>query len=136
VIIGDATLRTTLDAARVEHARAIAVLTEDDMVNIETAIVVREILGTDQAPQERPIPVVLRILDRDLGDTVERDGKPTELHPRHDTRLHAGETAYLVGPHHELLETLRKGQRDNRPHRHHPVATTVDGLGLGDAQHC
>jgi len=205
VIIGDATLRTNLDAARVEHARAIAVLTEDDMVNIETGIVVREILGADQNPHGRRIPVVLRIFDRDLGDAVgtrldfnfvrstvdlstpwfigaamglevvgtfsvgqhsfmvggvrvqpgseldgrqivelstrtrviaiERDGQPTELHPRRDTRLHAGETAYLVGPYHELLETLRKGQRDNRPHRRHPVTATVDRLGLGDSQH-
>jgi Trk K+ transport system NAD-binding subunit len=66
---------------------------------------------------------------------VERDGLPTELHPHRDTRLRAGETAYLVGPYHELLETLRKGQSDNRPHRRHPVASTVDRLGLGDSQH-
>ncbi|MBW8712347.1 MAG: NAD-binding protein, partial [Mycobacterium sp.] len=33
VILGDATLRQTLQAARVEEARAIAVLTQDDMVN-------------------------------------------------------------------------------------------------------
>ena len=205
VIIGDATLRTNLEAARVEHARAIAILTEDDMVNIETGIVLREILGTDQTPPGRRIPVVLRIFDRDLGDAVgsrldfnfvrstvdlstpwfigaamglevvgtfsvgqhsfmvggvrvqpgseldgqqivelstrtrviavERDAQPTELHPRRDTRLHAGETAYLVGPYHELLDTLRKGQCDNRPHRRHPLASTVERLGLGDTGH-
>jgi K+/H+ antiporter YhaU regulatory subunit KhtT len=33
------------------------------------------------------------------------------LHPRRDTWLSAGDTAYLVGPHRELLDTLRKGQR-------------------------
>jgi Trk K+ transport system NAD-binding subunit len=205
VIIGDATLRTTLDAARVEHARAVAVLTEDDMVNIETGIVLREILGPEQTANGRRIPVVLRIFDRDLGDAVgnrlefnyvrstvdlstpwfigaamglevvgtfsvgqhsfmvgglrvqpgsdldglriselstqtrviavERDGLPTEVHPHRDTRLHAGETAYLVGPYHELLETLRKGQHANRPRRQHPTVSTVDRLSLGDPQH-
>jgi K+/H+ antiporter YhaU regulatory subunit KhtT len=34
-----------------------------------------------------------------------------QLHPRRDSRLSAGDTAYLVGPHRELLETLHKGQR-------------------------
>jgi hypothetical protein len=66
---------------------------------------------------------------------IERDGSPAELHPRRDTRLRAGETAYLVGPYHELLETLRKGQRANRPHKTHPAASTVERLGLGDPQH-
>jgi K+/H+ antiporter YhaU regulatory subunit KhtT len=32
-----------------------------------------------------------------------------QLHPRRETRLRAGDTAYLVGPHRELLETLRGG---------------------------
>ncbi len=45
VIFGDATLRQTLEAARVDTARAVAVLTENDMVNIETGIVLRETLG-------------------------------------------------------------------------------------------
>jgi Trk K+ transport system NAD-binding subunit len=205
VIIGDATLRTTLDAARVEYARAVAVLTEDDMVNIETGIVLREILGPDQSPHGRRIPIVLRIFDRDLGDAVanrlefnyvrstvdlstpwfigaamglevvgtfsvgqhsfmvgglrvqpgsdldgmriselstqtrviaiERGGLPTELHPHRDTRLRAGETAYLVGPYRELLSSLRKGQHANRPRRLHPTASTVDRLSLGDPQH-
>ena len=39
--------------------------------------------------------------------------RPTTLHPRRDTRLTAGDTAYLVGPYRELLETLHKGQRDH-----------------------
>ena len=180
VIIGDATQRNTLEAARVEHSRAIAVLTDKDMVNIETGIVLREILGLDQSPHGQRIPIVMRIFDRDLGDAVghrlgfqyvrstvdlatpwfigaamglevlgtfsvgqrsfmvggvrvqpgseldgvqmfelsthtrviaiERDGEPEVLHPRRDARLQAGDTAYLVGPYHELLDTLRKGQ--------------------------
>lgn len=180
VILGDATQRTTLEAARVEYARAIAVLTDHDMVNIETGIVLREIIGTDQTPHGQRIPIVMRIFDRDLGDAVghrlgfqyvrstvdlatpwfigaamglevlgtfsvgqrsfmvggvkvqpgseldgirmfelstqtrvialERDGQDEVLHPHRDEHLYAGDTAYLVGPYHELLETLRKGQ--------------------------
>ncbi|HUL98305.1 MAG TPA: NAD-binding protein, partial [Mycobacterium sp.] len=39
IIFGDATLRQTLEAARVSEARAVAVLTQDDMVNIEIGVV-------------------------------------------------------------------------------------------------
>ncbi|ORB74215.1 NAD-binding protein, partial [Mycobacterium timonense] len=46
VIFGDATLRPTLEAARVDKARAVAVLTSDDMINIETGIVLRQILAS------------------------------------------------------------------------------------------
>lgn len=178
VIIGDATLRTTLDAARVEHARAIAVVTENDMVNIEAGIVVKEILESDGA--DTTLPIVLRIYDPELGDAVgnrlgfnhvrstvdlsapwfigaamgldvlgtfsvgqrsfmvggvrvqqgsdldglqlaelsgktrvvaiQRRSSPAELNPRRDARLQTGDTAYLVGPYHELLDTLRRGQ--------------------------
>ena len=41
---------------------------------------------------------------------ITRPGKPIRLHPRRDTTLSAGDTAYLVGPYRELLDTLRKGQ--------------------------
>jgi Trk K+ transport system NAD-binding subunit len=72
VIFGDATLRQTLESARVDHARAVAVLTQDDMVNIETGIVLREMLGPRAMPEVvRPdIPLVLRVYDRALGAAV------------------------------------------------------------------
>ena len=183
VIFGDATLRQTLDAARIGDAIAVAVLTSDDMVNIETGIAVRELLGARwmRSAGHPGVPVVLRVYDRALGaavahrfgfenvrSTVElgapwfigtamglevigtfsvgqrsfmvagvqvqtgseldgirmvdmstqtrviaisRPGVPTTLHPRRDTQLAAGDTAYLVGPYRELLETLSKGQR-------------------------
>jgi Trk K+ transport system NAD-binding subunit len=201
VIIGDATLRTTLAAARAEHARAVAVLTEDDMVNIEAGLVLREMTDSpDQSGQPR-MPVVLRIYDRALGTAVghrldfnhvrstvdlatpwfigaamgldvlgtfsvgqrsfmvggvlvqpgseldgiqmvdlstqtrviavEHDGAAAELHPRQTAHLRAGDTAYLVGPYHELLETLRKGQLENRPRKAGPPVSTVERLGLG-----
>ncbi|OBF86387.1 potassium transporter TrkA [Mycobacterium sp. 852002-51163_SCH5372311] len=69
VIFGDATLRQTLESARVDTARAVAVLTQDDMVNIETGIVLREMLGVRfMGDVNRPdVPVVLRVYDRALG---------------------------------------------------------------------
>ncbi len=159
-----------------------AVLTQDDMVNIETGIVLREMLSPRVMPElVRPeVPIVMRVYDRALGTAVgqrfgfeyvrstvelatpwfigaamglqvlgtfsvgqrsfmvggvrvepgtELDGitmaelstqtrviaiespdRPVRLHPRRDTRLRAGDTAYLVGPYRELLDTLRKGQ--------------------------
>jgi Trk K+ transport system NAD-binding subunit len=183
VIFGDATLRQTLEAARIDEARAIAVLTQDDIVNIETGIVLREMLGPRVMPDVvRPdVPIVLRVYDPALGAAVgqrfgfeyvrstvdlatpwfigaamglqvlgtfsvgqrsfmvggvyvepgsdldglrmvdlstntrviaiTRPDTEVRLHPRRDTRLTAGDTAYLVGPYRELLDTLRKGQR-------------------------
>ncbi|CPR09916.1 TrkA domain-containing protein [Mycobacterium bohemicum DSM 44277] len=72
VIFGDATLRRTLESARVDRARAVAVLTQDDMVNIETGIVLREMLGPRVLPDVvRPhVPIVLRIYDRALGSSI------------------------------------------------------------------
>lgn len=176
VIFGDATLPQTWDAARIDEAAAVAVLTQDDITNIETGIVLRNRLGSRWSQ----VPTVVRIFDRRLGaavaqrfgfenlrSTVElaapwfigaamglqvlgtfsvgqqsftvggvlvedgselvgmrmaelstktrviaisRDDVAIRLHPRRDTRLSAGDTAYVVGPYRELLETLRKGR--------------------------
>jgi Trk K+ transport system NAD-binding subunit len=72
VIFGDATLRQTLQSARVDRARAVAVLTRDDMINIETGIVLAEMLGKKTATREHwtEIPLVLRVYDRTLGFAV------------------------------------------------------------------
>ena len=183
VIFGDSTVRQTLEDARIRDASAVAVLTSDDMVNIETGIVLRGLIGDKlHATNDRhAVPVVLRVFDRVLGSAVghrfgfekvhstvdlavpwfigaalglhviatfsvgersfmvgavyiepsseldglqmvdistqtriiavSRVGQPTTLHPRRDTRLLAGDTAYLIGPYRELLATLRSGQR-------------------------
>ncbi len=195
VIFGDATLPQTLDSARIDDAVAVAVLTQDDMVNIETGIVLRERLGERwmRSADQPGVPVVLRVYDRTLGAAVaqrfgfenvrstvelaapwfigtamglevlgtfsvgqqsfmvggvevqpgsELDGLrmaeittqtrviaiargpgDVQLHPRRDTQLFAGDTAYLVGPHRELLDTLRKGQRDVAARRVHGSST-------------
>lgn len=73
VIFGDATLRSTLEGARVDRARAVAVLTRDDIVNIETGIALREVLGSPDEPDVNrwsSVPVVLRVYDHDLGSAV------------------------------------------------------------------
>ena len=72
VIFGDATLRQTLEAARVEVARAVAVLTQDDMVNIETGIVLQRDPGpaADAGGHRPDVPIVLRVYDQALGAAV------------------------------------------------------------------
>jgi voltage-gated potassium channel Kch len=73
VIFGDATLIQTLEAARVDRARAVAVLTRDDMINIETGIVLAEMLGPRVMPKinrRADVSVVLRVYDRALGLAV------------------------------------------------------------------
>ncbi len=73
VIYGDATLRQTLESARVDTARAVAVLTRDDMVNIEAGMVLREMLSAQVTPEVNrwnEVPLVLRVFDHDLGSAV------------------------------------------------------------------
>jgi phosphate ABC transporter phosphate-binding protein len=67
VLIADSTQRQTLDDANVSSAAAVAVLTSDDLTNIETGLAVRDHLGD----RWLTVPVVLRVFDRDLGHTVE-----------------------------------------------------------------
>ena len=196
VIFGDATLRQTLESARAEEARAVTILTQNDMVNIETGIVLQEMLGhrAESGTHRSRVPIVLRVYDRTLGAAVAqrfgfenvlstvdlatpwfigaalglqvlgtfsvgqhsfmvggmhvrlgseldglrmfdlstqtrviaitRPGAAVRLHPRRDARLTAGDTAYLVGPYRELLDTLRKGQGAQRPDVSTDPATT------------
>jgi Trk K+ transport system NAD-binding subunit len=65
VIFGDATMRQTLESARVDRARGVAVVNDDDMQNIETGIVLLEILGSDTK-----VPIVMRVQGRALGAAV------------------------------------------------------------------
>jgi Trk K+ transport system NAD-binding subunit len=67
VVIADSTQRQTLESANVQSASAVAVLTSDDLTNIETGLAVRDYLGERWSR----VPVVLRVFDRALGQTVE-----------------------------------------------------------------
>jgi Trk K+ transport system NAD-binding subunit len=66
VVIADATQRQTLESINLTRAAAVAVLTSDDLTNIETALAVQGFLGG----QVEEIPVVIRIFDRALARTV------------------------------------------------------------------
>ena len=67
VIFGDATMRQTLESARVDRARGVAVVAGQDMKNIETGIVLLEILGSDTK-----VPIVMRVQGRALSTAVNR----------------------------------------------------------------
>ncbi len=66
VVIADATLPETLDSVSLTSASAVAVLTSDDLANLETGLAVRDQLG------ERwdRTPVVLRMFDPQLARSV------------------------------------------------------------------
>jgi Trk K+ transport system NAD-binding subunit len=67
VIIGDSTTPSTLHAANLSSARAVAVLTSSDLANIETGLAVDELLGE----RRDHVPVVMRVFDRELARTIE-----------------------------------------------------------------
>ena len=67
IIIGDATQRATLDAANVADASAVAILTSDDLTNLETGLSLRQHMQTIG----KDIPIVMRIFDRPLGRVIE-----------------------------------------------------------------
>jgi Trk K+ transport system NAD-binding subunit len=67
VIFGDSTMRQTLESARVDRARGVAVVNDDDMGNIETGIVLLEMLGSDTE-----VPIVMRVQGRALAAAVNR----------------------------------------------------------------
>ncbi len=66
VVIADATLPETLESVSLASASAVAVLTSDDLANLETGLAVRDQLG------ERWVrtPVVLRMFDPQLARSV------------------------------------------------------------------
>jgi Trk K+ transport system NAD-binding subunit len=68
VLIADATLPEVLASARLSSASAVAVLTSDDLANLETGLAVRDQLG----PRWPGVPVVLRIFDPQLAHSVQQ----------------------------------------------------------------
>lgn len=173
VVHGDATLGQTLRSVNLAQAGAVAILTSDDLVNLETGLAVRDELDERWAD----VPVVLRVFDRALGSRLQQTfhfnhvwstaalaspwfvgavlglevlatfyvrnqpflvarlevdedgglaglamqelgarirvvaiarggGTDLEYPPRRDTRLAAGDRAYLLGPYEELLRVL------------------------------
>ncbi len=64
VLIGDATLPETQAAAGIYRAAGVAVLTSDDLVNIETGLAVRGVVG------DRPVPIALRVFSKNLARVI------------------------------------------------------------------
>ena len=80
VVIGDATQRQTHTMVNLADASAVAILTSDDLTNIETGLAVRESLGD----RWEEVPVVLRVFDRAPGpdDGAELRFPPRPVHLR------------------------------------------------------
>ncbi|MCW2539311.1 MAG: Calcium-gated potassium channel mthK [Frankiales bacterium] len=66
VVFGDSTLRSDLQAAGLARAASVAVLTSNDLANIETGLAVDDLL----AERRGEVPVVLRVFDRQLAGIV------------------------------------------------------------------
>ena len=67
VLVADATQRQTLDSANLASAASIAVLTSNDLNNIETGLAATALLQASGTA----IPIVLRVFDRVLAGTIE-----------------------------------------------------------------
>lgn len=63
LVLGDATLGQTLDSVNLAQASSVAIVTSNDMANIETGLAVRDRLGE----RWESVPVVLRVLEREMG---------------------------------------------------------------------
>jgi Trk K+ transport system NAD-binding subunit len=70
VVDGDATQAEVLELVHLSHAKAVAVLTSDDLVNIETGLAVRDLLAAS-ADTSAQIPLVLRLFDRRLAVSLQ-----------------------------------------------------------------
>jgi Trk K+ transport system NAD-binding subunit len=66
VMIADATLPEVLASAGLAAASAVAIMTSDDLANLETGLAVRDQLGS----RWRDVPVALRIFDPELAHSV------------------------------------------------------------------
>lgn len=68
VVVADGTQPQTLRALNLATASAVAIMTSDDLVNLETGLAVRDELGDRWGA----VPVVLRLFDQQLAHTVQR----------------------------------------------------------------
>ena len=67
MVLGDSTLAQTLDSVNLVNATSVAIVTSNDLANIETALAVRDRLGD----RWLDVPVVVRVFDRHLGARLE-----------------------------------------------------------------
>jgi len=69
LLIADATQPGTLEQLQLGTARAIAVLTSDDLTNLEIGLAARDHIGD----RSHEVPVVMRLFDRDLAVSIRRN---------------------------------------------------------------
>ena len=69
LVLGDSTLAQTLDSVNLSQAASVAIVTSDDMTNIETGLAVRDRLGE----RWNEVPVILRVFERELGSRLEEN---------------------------------------------------------------
>jgi len=102
VILGDATVRTTLQQAGLAHATTLAALTSDGVANLETVLSARE-AHEELRGTRGGLRVVLRIVDAIMADEVERR---FDIHTARSASALA--TPYFVGAAlgHDVLSTF------------------------------
>lgn len=67
IVIGDSTVTSNLEAVNLSTARGVAIVTSNELANIETGLAIHDLLGE----RRDEVPIVLRIFDRQLAHTVE-----------------------------------------------------------------
>jgi Trk K+ transport system NAD-binding subunit len=88
LVIGDGALGPTLDAVGLARASAVAIMTSDDLANIEIGVSVRDRLGERWGE----VPVVLRVAGRRLGHRLS-----ASFGFRHVWSTEASSAPWLVG---------------------------------------
>ncbi|MEI7557255.1 NAD-binding protein [Candidatus Chlorohelix sp.] len=73
VIIGDGRLPKMLSQLNVAKAKAIAILSNDDLANLEIALNARAEFNSREANKQKRLQVVLRVFDKSLGDRIARN---------------------------------------------------------------
>jgi Trk K+ transport system NAD-binding subunit len=123
IIIGEARLRKTLEAANVQAAKAIILATDDDLANIDSALTAREI--------KPEIRVVLRLFD----DTLASKVAPAFKMPAISTSATAASAFICAVTERNIFQSMQLG-----PHRLHVADLIVSGKSrlkdrtVGDVQ--
>jgi Trk K+ transport system NAD-binding subunit len=73
VIFGDAKLPQVLKQANIQKAKAIAIVTSDDLANLETALIANSEFHENVLNINKRLKVVLRVFDKSLGDGIARN---------------------------------------------------------------
>ena len=121
VVHGDATLGQTLRSVNLAKAGAVAILTSDDLVNLETGLAVRDGL----AERWVEVPVVLRVFDRALGSRLQQTFHFNHVWSTGGARLalvrrrrpRPGDPRHLLRPQPALPRRPPRGARGRRPRR-------------------